>query len=328
MYITGIAEVIYGVDDLAECTAFFTDFGLRPLESSDTHSVFEVLNGSKVTLYTLGDARIPASQLTGQGVHECIWAVSEQAEFDALIADLRTDHEVCVDDSGVAHLVTDYGQAVGIKVFKHRPLTCSPSPTNAPGIINRMNTPRKWPTRAIPKTISHCVWAFEDVDQALHFYRNRLGFKVTDLQTGVGVYVRGGRSTNHHNVMIANAFSPAFGMGGKFGFHHANFGCEDMDEIMAGKNYLERQGRETGAWGLGRHRVSSELFLYMPSPAGGEVEYGADCDQVDEHWRPRVWAANFAAFTYMHNMPEFILADEPEWDVRYAQPGEEQFIPE
>ena len=55
-------------------------------------------------------------------------------------------------------------------------------------------------------------------------------------------------------------------------------------------------------------------------PAGGEVEYGADCDQVDEHWRPRVWGATFAAFHWVHNQPEFLRAKEPEWDVTWATP--------
>lgn len=320
MPLTGIAEIIFAVEDLAACTAYFDDLGLTRLEASDTHSVFEVLSGQKVTIYPLGDSRVPASGLHGSGVHEAIWAVPEQADLDALVADLSRDHEITRDDDGTVHFVTAFGQAIGLRVFKPRPFVVSPSPTNAPGIINRLNLPRKWMDRAYPKTISHVVWGFLDIDEAKEFYTTRLGFKLTDIQKGIGCYIRCGRSTNHHNIALASAELPEFGFTGRFEFHHVNFGVSDIDEIMAGKNYLERRGHDTAGMGLGRHRISSELFLYMKSPTGGEVEYGADCDQVDEHWRPRVWGASFAAFYWVHNQPEFLKAKEPEWDVTYATP--------
>lgn len=327
MPITGIAEITYGVEDLDKCTQFFEDFGLSKRESGGDKSVFEVVSGQRMTVYQLGDSRIPQSKLEGPGVHEVVWAVANQADFDELVNDLSRDHDVKVDENGAAHFVTTFGQAIGVKVFQPRPLNCSPSPTNAPGIINRMNVPRKWLSRAIPKTISHCVWGFEDVNEAGDFYRERLGFKLTDVQKTVGLYMRGARSTNHHNIMIADADNELFGFEGKYQFHHTNFGVEGLDELMMGKNYLDRRGHGDNGWGFGRHRISSELFLYMPSPAGGEVEYGADCDQVDDQWRPRVWGAAFAAFMFVHDMPEWLKANEPEWDVTYATPETMRHVP-
>lgn len=318
MSLTGIAEIIFAVEDLAESTAYLEDFGLRLLERSETHAVLEVLSGQKATVYSLGDPRVPASGLTGPGVHEAIWAVPEEADLEALVADLSRDHDVRRDDDGTAHFVTVFGQAIGLRVFRPRPIHAPTSPTNSPGVINRLNMPRKWMDRAIPKTISHVVWGLLDVDEALDFYTTRLGFRLTDMQKGIGCYIRCGRSTNHHNIALASADLPQFGFSGKFEFHHVNFGVSDVDEIMAGKNYLERRGRNTGGMGLGRHRISSELFLYLKSPLGGEIEYGADCDQVDEHWRPRLWGPTFAAFYWVHNQPEFLLGQEPEWDVTYA----------
>lgn len=321
MPITAIAELNYGVEDIAECSTFFEAFGLRKLEGGDDHAVFEVQSGQRVNFYRLGDSRLPEkSAIVGQGVHECVWAVENQADLDFLVKGLAADHELTTDEEGVVHFVTDFGQPIGLKVFRPRALVCSPSPTNAPGIVNRLNVPRKWLSRAIPKTISHVVWGFLDVNRVFEFYRDRLGFKMTDVQKGVGIYIRAGRSSNHHSVMIADTFSPAFGFDGQFRFHHCNFGVEDFDEIMAGKSYLNRRGYKDNGWGLGRHRISSELFLYLPSPAGGEVEYGADCDQVDDQWRPRIWGANFAAFTFTHDMPDWLRDNEPEWDVAYTTP--------
>jgi catechol 2,3-dioxygenase-like lactoylglutathione lyase family enzyme len=320
MPLTGIAEVVFAVEDVVKCRSYFEDFGLTTLDASENHAVLETISGQKVTLYPIGDARVPVSGLAGPGVHETIWAVAEEMDLEALVNDLSRDHVVTRDADGTAHFVTSFGQAVGLRVFRPRPFVVSPSPTNAPGIVNRLNLPRKWMDQARPKTISHVVWGFLDVDEARNFYTQRLGFRLTDMQKGVGCYIRCGRSTNHHNIALASADLTLFGFSGRFEFHHINFGVSDIDEIMAGKNYLERRGHDTSGMGLGRHRISSELFLYMKSPAGGEVEYGADCDQVDEHWRPRLWGASFAAFYWVHNQPEFLKAHEPDWDVVWATP--------
>jgi len=317
---TGLAEIVFAVEDLQACANYFVDFGLKPIDISADRALFEVLSGQRVTIYAIGDPRVPQSELVGAGVHEAIWAIPCQADFDAMVEDISRDHAITRDEDGTVHFVTTFGQAIGLRVFTPRPITTTTSPTNTPGNVNRLNLPRKWMDRAIPKVISHVVWGFLDVDAAREFYTTRLGFRLTDMQKGIGCYVRCGRSTNHHNVALASADLPQFGFTGKFEFHHVNFGVTDIDEIMAGKNYLERKGHDTGGMGLGRHRISSELFLYMKSPAGGEVEYGADCDQVDEHWRPRLWGASFAAFYWVHNQPDFLKEQEPEWDVTYATP--------
>lgn len=320
MPISGIAEVVFAVEDVARVTTFFGDYGLTLLASDKDSALFEVISGQRVRVYGLGDSRVPQSAQHGAGVHECIWAVPDAHDFQALVEDISRDHAVTIDDNGTAHFVTSFGQALGLRHFQMRPYTSQTSPTNTPGVINRMNVPRKWYDRAIPKTISHVVWGLPDVNQAFDFYSQRLGFQLSDVQKGTALYVRGGRSTNHHNIALADADLLPWGFTGKFEFHHLNFGVTDVDEVMAGKNYLERRGWDTNGMGLGRHRISSELFFYMKSPAGGEVEYGADCDQVDEHWRPRLWAPAFAAFAWVHNQPEWLRAMEPNWDVSYATP--------
>jgi catechol 2,3-dioxygenase-like lactoylglutathione lyase family enzyme len=320
MPITGIAELTYGVEDLEKCINFFEVFGLSRLQSASDHAIFEVVSGQRLSLYQLGDSRLPDSAIAGQGVHECVWALETQADLDRLVEGLSRDHNIVTDETGTVHFLTAFGQSIGLRVFQRRPLLGFPSASNSPSVVNRVNVPRKWPSRAIPKTINHLVWGFLDVNEAFAFYRDRLGFKLSDIQKGVGVYVRAGRSTNHHNIAIAGADVEAFGFSGKFEFHHANFGVDDVDEIMAGKNYLTRRGYQDNGWGLGRHRISSELFVYFPSPAGGEVEYGADCDQLDDQWRPRLWGTSFAAFAFVHDMPEWLKASEPDWDVVYATP--------
>jgi hypothetical protein len=51
--ILGIESLIYGVDDLAQCTKFFDDFGLPLVSSNDSSSKFVLPEGSKVELRPL-----------------------------------------------------------------------------------------------------------------------------------------------------------------------------------------------------------------------------------------------------------------------------------
>lgn len=326
MSINGIAELSYAVTDLEKCEVFLGDFGLSLLEKTAGYVAFETVNGQRLTVRLQGDPLLPKSSIAGAGVHEVIWAVADQATLDGLTAGLSRDHELTTDAAGTVHFVTAFGQAIGLRVFQARSVVCVPSPTNSPGVTNRLNEPRKWSTRAFPKTINHVVFAYPDVDEAFAFYKNRLGFKLSDVQKGLGLYLRAGRSSNHHNLFLIDASLEHFGFVNRLEFHHANFGLEDIDEIMIGKNYLERRGHAMGEWGFGRHRLSSEAFLYMPCPLGGQVEYGADADQIDDRWRPRVFGASFGAFMYVHNLPEWQDMDD-DWDVTYVTEQTARFIP-
>jgi hypothetical protein len=129
--------------------------------------------------------------------------------------------------------------------------------------------------------------------------------------------LRADGSNNHHNLLLLNARAPFGGMDGQARFHHANFGVEDVDEIMVGANYMTRRGWEPSHLGLGRHRIDSALFYYLPCPAGGEAEYGADADYVDDGWVPRDWIEPLFAFShFVHNLPDF-LANAPDWRFAY-----------
>ena len=327
MAITGIRRLTYLVDDLPECIRFFTDFGLAPVGKADDEALFETMDGGQVRLLPRGHADLPkGTSQTAIGVHECTWSVDTPAALEALCASLAPDHEIERRGDGNVRFVTPFGQAISLELWQPRPVFGAPSPSNTVGRIGRLNQPRKWLDRAVPKRIHHCVWTFPDVDEALDYYRERLGFRLTDIQKGFGVYMRADGAYEHHNIFIANAKAPMPGFDGSLKFHHANFEVEDIDEMMVAKNQLDRRGYRFNDWGFGRHRLTSAAFLYVPCPAGGEAEYGADCDCVDDSWRPRVWEGNFGTLIYMHNLSDWLM-DEPSWDVRFARPDETHFIP-
>jgi len=78
----------------------------------------------------------------------------------------------------------------------------------------------------------------------------------------------------HHNIFFLDARLPFPGFDGQPRFNHANFGVEDIDEIMVGANHMERCGWPSRylAWAV--TRIDSALFFYLPCPTGGEAEYG------------------------------------------------------
>jgi catechol 2,3-dioxygenase-like lactoylglutathione lyase family enzyme len=308
MAILGIESLVYGVDDVARSIKFFDDFGLNKVCEDDTSATYSLPEGSRVLIRAAADPALPSGLVGERGVREVIWGVNAVDALEILVSRVSADREVRRDADGTAHFLTNLGIPMGLRLFARTPVISAPDPLNAPGHVRRLNQHRKWRLRARPKVIGHVVFAIPDVDSDASFMRERLGFRLSDSQRGVGQYLRADGSNNHHSLLLLN---------GQGAFHHANFGVEDLDEIMVGANYMTRQGWEPSHLGLGRHRVDSGLFYYLPCPAGGEIEYGADADFVDDSWVPRDWIEPLFGFScFVHNLPDF-LADPPPWRFTY-----------
>ncbi len=322
MAITGIQSLVYGVEDVQTCTRFFVDFGLPLVRGDAEEAVFRLEEGSEVRILALGDKRLPESSLVGPGVREVVWGVDSREALQALVQDLSRDRKVITDDEGVAHFLSDCGLPLALSVFEKKPVHYAPDAINAPGLVRRLNTHRKWRKQARPKAIQHVVFAVKDFRKSFEFFRDRLHFRLTDYQHTFGIYTRAEGSISHHNLFLLSAHLPFPGMNGQPRFHHANFGVEDIDEVMVGANHMERKGWPKSHLGLGRHRVDSALFFYLPCPAGGEAEYGADGDFIDDSWVPREWPVPLFGYAhFVHNLPEWYKAS-PDWEVKYLPSGE------
>ena len=317
MAIIGIERLVYGVDDVEESSRFFVDFGLRELDAGHEGRAFDLVNGARVVVLPLGHAALPTgSGIVGQGVQEVIWGVDSQVALD----DLRTRVARIVDvdwDGELARFVTPFGVPMGLRLWSPRPVICAPDPSNAPGCVERLNRPRRWRLGATPRLITHVVFAVPNYDTVYQFMVDVLNFRLTDQQNGFGNYLRADGTNNHHNILLLNANAPFPGVDGKLRFHHANFALEDLDEIMIQVNRMIRKGWKPSEQGLGRHRVDSALFYYFDCPAGGEAEYGADSDYIDDNWIPREWTNPLFAYAhFVHNLPPFLMS-EPEWKFQY-----------
>jgi catechol 2,3-dioxygenase-like lactoylglutathione lyase family enzyme len=308
MALLGVQSLIYGVDNLDETARFYDDFGLIAERRGDDGLDYVLEDGSTLLLRRNDDPALPPRFSVGAGVRELIWGVDSQDALDGLEASLSADRKVALDLDGTLHTHDDCGIAIGFRVFVRKPLASIASTENAPGEIRRWNTHRRWVKRAQPRCINHVVFGVPDVDCAVDFYTRRLGFIVTDVSRGVGVFMRGDGRHEHHNIFFLRAPMVTW--------DHVSFGVQNVDEVMVGANHMQRRGWKSDA-GIGRHRISSAVFYYLDNPAGGKSEYTADTDYLTDQWQPRLWEPRFGNWHWVGKLPTAFL-EESEWDVKLS----------
>jgi len=300
MSINGVETIVFSAVDPSDLIRFFEDFGLSGKRSAGGAD-FLLPEGSKVLVRRDDDPSLPPKFLAGDGPREVVWGVDCQAALDDIEKDLRRDREVTKDDDGTLHTIDPAGLRIGFRIFTRIPLekkvvNQENSLTHRP----RWNTIRSQYERATPKVIQHVVFATDNIDEALEFYTKRLQFRVTDVSRGRGAFLRADGRNEHHNLFFINR---------PLSFNHIAFGLESIDELMVGANHMQRKGW-TSKFGLGRHRISSIIFFYMTSPVGGEVEYTADGDFLDDNWQPGLWEPDYGNRYWMAGEAPPILQGE------------------
>ena len=305
MPINGVQTAVFGVEDLELCNRFFTDFGLKVSSKTESAISYRLPEGSYVLLKRSNDISLPPAYSPGSGIREVIWGVDTQIALDEIEAELKKDRSVTKDPDGTLHSADDLGLAIGFRQFKRQSLPARDEQINSPGRSARWNKHRDWYEKATPQLIYHVVFGCSDLDKPVGFYRDRLKFRITDVARDRGVFFRAQGRSDHHNIFWARSDKPQF--------LHISFGVENLDELLAGANDMQRKGWKSKL-GLGRHRISSTLYFYIQSPAGGEAEYSADPDCLDDSWQPRIWEPLFGNEHWVAALPEF-LATPPKQDV-------------
>ncbi|WIW88045.1 VOC family protein [Sphingobium sp. V4] len=322
MAILGIESVIYGVDDLEACTRFWDDFGLEPVSRDARESIFEVASGSRVIVRRRDDTGL-ADWFDWPGVKLVTWGVDTPEALEALVRDLSRDREVRRDEDGTAYAFGDDRMPFALRLWAKRPVVSQPDAVNAPGCIQRLNQHRKWRSRARPKTLNHVVFFSHDYVKSFEFYRDRLGFRLTDHSEGLGVFARANGTYEHHSIFWVNTALPV--APDAQGFMHLAFGLEDIDEVMLGANIMAERGwtntSPNSSGGLSRHRITSAIYYYLDNPNGGEAEYHCDTDYLDDNWVPRAWDWKFGSLLWAHNTPSFFRTDNDNWDMRFDPEG-------
>ncbi|MDG2087678.1 MAG: VOC family protein [Arenicellaceae bacterium] len=271
---TGIATLVYAVEDLPLCHRFLSDWGVIETESNSRGSIWETPIGQKIFLRQYdGDSGVP-------GLQEIIWGVGDLAALGEIAEDLGKDLELSLDSDGTIHTKDPNGFGVGFSAFTPKEIQSQPQPVNSPGRRERVGEPGTNCKRATPLRLGHVVFQTPFVEAAEKFYRDRLGFWLTDRYPGKAAFLRCAARSDHHNIAFfrTNVTEPHF--------EHAAFEVCDIHEVFGGGLYIKDKGWQT-QFGPGRHATSCAYFWYFQNPCGGNIEYFADNDFADETWSPR-----------------------------------------
>ncbi len=284
MTILRIEELTYGVQNIGECSDFLNHWGLEKIPSGSAVARFKTLENQTIILKHIDDPSLPPTYEEGPTLREIMWGVDNQAALNEIEAELSKDREVKIDSDCNLHSQDDRSNYIGFQIADIVEANIEKDNLNFIGDINRVNR-RGWPEDHIqPIRVGHIVYSIkaEDNWMAAEFYINRLNFRVTDRTEDGGTFLQAEGSTYHHNLFLFHRQSshPYF--------NHVAFEVRSFDDIMVGGTNMLKQGAKSVS-GPGRHSLGSNWFWYFNNPCGGDIEYFADMDRMDESWEPRHW---------------------------------------
>lgn len=287
MNIIGPDELVFGVDDVAGCAEYLTDYGLRPVGLTARGGRFEALDGTAIVVRQADDPSLPSAMGPAPSLRETAYGVGDDATLESIATELGKDREIRRGADGSVCCLDNMGFALRFQRTTRRPITAPPDLTNAPG-----SPPQRPPNalgitpdmEVVPRTLSHVVLFVPDVAKAEAFY-TRLGFCVTDRFTGVGPFLRPAGTLDHHTLFMIQ--TPPF----MKGVEHFTFHLGSGTEVLLAGSRFEAKGYKS-FWGPGRHLFGSNWFWYFNSPLGCHVEYDADMDLHDDSWIARETPSN------------------------------------
>jgi len=124
-----------------------------------------------------------------------------------------------------------------------------------------------------PIRLAHAVLNSHDVPAAQRFCEQALDFRLAD-RTRIMAFMNCDR--DHHSLAFADADNDAL--------NHIAFLMPDVDSVMRGGGRMKDAGHAI-EWGPGRHGPGDNAFNYFIDPFGVVIEYTAEVQQIDEHYR-------------------------------------------
>jgi len=273
-----VAYVRFRAPDLDRSAAFLADFGMLPaLRSQDR-------------LFMRGHGTQPFLHVTERGDPAFAgFAITLTAEQDLHRLAEATGSDVFDLDTpggGQAVRLTDPDGFIVDAVYGQTPSAPLPVaahlPWNQAGVQGRIGKLRRvaaGPAHVL--RLGHVVLGVSDFRRSEAWYKEHFGLVTSDeIQPAPGVAIgaflrcdRGDLPCDHHTVFLLQR--PA----GPPGFMHSAFEVADLDDLMAGHDYLK--GKEARSiWGIGRHVLGSQVFDYWLDPWGFEIEHWTDGDQL------------------------------------------------
>lgn len=271
-----VAYVRFRAPDPARMHDFLLDFGMAEAEVSGSR-VFMRGCGPQPFLHA---TETGSAGFAGFGFH-----VTSEAGLQALAAaEARPVEPLDAPGGGQVVRLTDPDGFVVEAVYGQLPV--APLPTPEPALWNQGGTiARTGKERRVPKgpshilRLGHVVLGVSDFRRSEAWYKERFGLITSDEiqpapNVAIGAFLRCDRGevpSDHHTLFLLQRPGPA-------GFMHAAFEVVDVDDLMAGREHLLEQHAEA-VWGVGRHKLGSQVFDYWRDPWGHELEHWTDGDQ-------------------------------------------------
>jgi 2,3-dihydroxybiphenyl 1,2-dioxygenase len=128
--------------------------------------------------------------------------------------------------------------------------------------------------------LGHILVYTRNLDQTVHFYRDLLGFRVSDFTE---VSAPGGKvrlaflhcNPRHHSIALLETQSPPKRI------NHIMLECNSLDDVGSGRDLCVQRGVPI-AIDLGRHMNDHVVSFYMANPSGFAIEYGWGGRLVDD----------------------------------------------
>ena len=234
----------------------------------------------------LGTPDRPVQMQVSEGSHRHLSSMHLSCDNESDIADIAqrlTDAGLAsTSDSTTLRCVDPiFGHAIVIDVGSPHALTPTQSRAfNGPGQRSRINTRADAVVHTespIVRRVGHVVLGTPHLAEAVDFYANILGYRISDqIMKGFASFMR--VESDHHNLMIQP--------GPTSYLNHYAVEVDDSDAVgLAGSSALNDEG-VSSVVGVGRHKLGANVFWYLRDPSGNMFEFFSDMDQIvdDEVW--------------------------------------------
>jgi catechol 2,3-dioxygenase-like lactoylglutathione lyase family enzyme len=134
-----------------------------------------------------------------------------------------------------------------------------------------------------PRKLGHIAFHTPDLAATIAFYRDVLGFRLSDQRTNLFAFLRCSR--DHHTMNFLEA-------GNHARVHHFAFELRDEAEINRACDALAKRNVKL-YWGPLRHIIGHNIAIYHKNPDNITVEFFCDLDVMHDealnYFEPRPW---------------------------------------
>jgi catechol 2,3-dioxygenase-like lactoylglutathione lyase family enzyme len=127
------------------------------------------------------------------------------------------------------------------------------------------------PSGISPNKLGHVAYNVTDVQAAVKFYCDVLGFKVSDWMGDFFAFLRCG--PDHHSINLVS--------GAKDKMHHIAFELRDWTHIRDACDWLAKD-RIPLVWGPVRHGIGHNISTYHRNADGQIIELFCELDRVND----------------------------------------------